>query len=168
MPSAMIICPADLQACARDECLSGFCESTGEIPLHECESCGAVIAAALAFGMCSGCVHAPNRGSDDFKLANVKASQTVDIRAFVAAADVPLQYFETPYFLAPGKRGEKVYALLRETLRKTSRIAIAQVVIRTTQHLAAVVVDGPALTMITLRYANELRSAEGMEFPAED
>ena len=106
--------------------------------------------------------------NDDFKLANVKASQTVDIRAFVPAADVALQFFETPYFLAPGKRGEKVYALLRETLRATGRIAIAQVVIRTTQHLAAVVVDGASLMLITLRYANELRSAEDIEFPAED
>ena len=106
--------------------------------------------------------------SDDFKLANVKASQTVDIRQFVPASDVPLQYFETPYFLAPGKRGEKVYALLRETLRATGRIAIAQVVIRTTQHLAAVVVDGDKLLMITLRYADELRKAEGIEFPPED
>ena len=106
--------------------------------------------------------------ADDFKLANVKASQTVDIRQFVPAADVPLQFFETPYFLAPGKRGEKVYALLRETLRATGRIAIAQVVIRTTQHLAAVVVDGDKLLMITLRYADELRKSEGIEFPPED
>ena len=105
--------------------------------------------------------------TDDFKIANVKASQTVDIKSFVPASAVPLQYFETPYYLAPGKRGEKVYALLRETLRSTGRIAIAQVVIRTTQHLAAVVVDGPSLLMITLRYANELRDAEGIEFPPE-
>ena len=104
---------------------------------------------------------------EDFKLANVKASQTVDIKSFVPASDVPLQFFETPYFLAPGKRGEKVYALLRETLRATGRIAIAQVVIRTTQHLAAVVVDGPSLMMITLRYADELRDAKGIEFPPE-
>ena len=104
---------------------------------------------------------------EDFRRANVKASQTVDIKAFVPAAEVPLQYFETPYYLAPGKRGEKVYALLRETLKATGRIAIAQVVIRTTQHLAAVIVDGPALLMITLRYANEIRGTEGIEFPAE-
>ncbi|MEP7083534.1 MAG: Ku protein [Betaproteobacteria bacterium] len=105
---------------------------------------------------------------EDFRRANVKASQTVDIKAFVPATDVPYQYFETPYYLAPGKRGEKVYALLRETLKATGRIAIAQVVIRTTQHLAAVVVDGPALMMITLRYANEIRAAEGIEFPSEE
>ena len=61
---------------------------------------------------------------EDFRRANVKASQTVHIKAFVPAREVPLQYFETPYYLAPGKRGEKVYALLRETLKATGRIAI--------------------------------------------
>ena len=105
---------------------------------------------------------------EDFRRANVKASQTVDIKAFVPAADIPLQYFETPYYLAPMQRGEKVYALLRETLRSTNRVAIAQVVIRTTQHLAAVVVDGPALVMMTLRYADEIRDRSELKFPSED
>ena len=104
---------------------------------------------------------------EDFRRANVKASQTVDIKAFVPASEVPLQYFETPYYLAPTQRSEKVYALLRETLRATKRIAIAQVVIRTTQHLAAVVVDGSALVMITLRYANEIRDTKELTFPPE-
>ena len=105
---------------------------------------------------------------EDFRQANVKASQTVEIKAFVPASDVPLQFFETPYYLAPSQRGEKVYALLRETLRATGRIAIAQVVIRTTQHLAAVVVDGPALVMMTLRYADEIRDPKELTFPPED
>ncbi|MEO8133881.1 MAG: Ku protein [Betaproteobacteria bacterium] len=104
---------------------------------------------------------------EDFRRANVKASQTVEIKAFVPASEIPLQYFETPYYLAPTKRGEKVYALLRETLRSTGRVAIAQVVIRTTQHLAAVVVDGPKLVMITLRYADEIRDARELTFPPE-
>src|SRR5678815_3237817 len=82
---------------------------------------------------------------EDFRRANVKASQTIDIRAFVPADEVAIEYFETPYYLAPGARGEKVYALLRETLRESKRIAIAEFVLRTTQHLAAVVVSGKAL-----------------------
>ena len=53
---------------------------------------------------------------EDFKQANVKATQTIDIRAFVDADEIPLEYYETPYYLAPGARGQKVYALLRETL----------------------------------------------------
>ena len=104
---------------------------------------------------------------EDFKQANVKATQTIDIRAFVAADEVPLEYYDTPYFLAPGPRGEKVYALLRETLKSTGRIAIAEVVIRTTPHLAAVVVNGKALMMNTLRYQDELRDPKGLDLPAE-
>ncbi|MEO8752285.1 MAG: Ku protein [Casimicrobiaceae bacterium] len=104
---------------------------------------------------------------EDFRQANVKATQTIDIQAFVPAEEIPLEYFETPYYLAPGTRGQKVYALLRETLRSTKRIAIAQVVIRTTQHLAAVVVHGRALMLNTLRYEDELRNMNGLDLPAE-
>jgi len=104
---------------------------------------------------------------EDFKRANVKATQTVDIRAFVGADEVAAEYFETPYYLAPDKRGQKVYALLRETLKATGRIAIAQVVIRTTAHLAAVVPNGRALMLITLRYQDELRPMKDLDLPPE-
>ncbi|MEO8133438.1 MAG: Ku protein [Betaproteobacteria bacterium] len=104
---------------------------------------------------------------EDFRRANVKASQTIDIMAFVDKDEIHPEYFETPYYLAPGKKGEKVYALLRETLKSTHRIAVAQVVIRTTQHLAAVLPNGRALMMVTLRYQDELRPATGLELPAE-
>jgi len=104
---------------------------------------------------------------EDFKRANVKATQTIDIQCFVAEDEVPVEYFETPYFLAPGARGQKVYALLRETLQASKRIAIAQVVIRTTQHLAAIVVKDRALMLNTLRYHDELVDPEGLDLPAE-
>ena len=103
---------------------------------------------------------------EDFRRANVEATQMIDIRAFVAAPEIPAQFYETPYYLAPGGRGEKVYALLRETLRSTGRIAVAEVVIRTTQHLAAVLPSARALMMVTLRYADEIRPASGLDLPA--
>src|SRR5215470_15310444 len=71
---------------------------------------------------------------EDFKRANVKASQTIEIDSFVPAGQIPPEFFETPYYLAPTERGQKVYALLRETLRATARAGIGQVVIRTAQH----------------------------------
>src|SRR5215211_1940117 len=74
---------------------------------------------------------------EDFKRANPKATQTIDIQAFVPVGSIPYEHFETPYYVAPSGKGQKVYALLRETLKATKRIAVAQVVIRTTQHLAA-------------------------------
>lgn len=104
---------------------------------------------------------------EDFRRANVKASRTIDIKAFVPVTEIPPQYYETPYYLAPADRGEKVYALLRETLRATGRVAVAQVVIRTTEHLAAVVPQGRALMLITMRHADELRGASGFELPSE-
>jgi len=102
---------------------------------------------------------------EDFRRANVEASKTVDIQAFVDAGEVPPLYFETPYYLAPGKRGEKAYALLRDALKKAGKIGIATVVIRTRQYLAALIPYGDVLLMNTIRYANELRPVEELGIP---
>lgn len=104
---------------------------------------------------------------EDFKRANIKASRTIEIQTFVAEDDISPEYFETPYYLVPGDRAEKVYALLRETLRSTQRLGVAQFVLRTTQHLVAVKPVGRALMLFTLRYADELRGTSGFELPAE-
>jgi DNA end-binding protein Ku len=100
---------------------------------------------------------------EDFKRANVKATQTVDIIAFVEAKAVAPTYFETPYYLTPDKRGEKGYVLLRETLKATNKIGIATVVIRTRQYLAALISTGDVIVLNTLRYQNELMSAKELE-----
>jgi DNA end-binding protein Ku len=102
---------------------------------------------------------------EDFRQANVKATQTVDIVGFVDAASVPPYYFDTPYYLEPGKRGEKGYTLLREVLRRTGRIGIANVVIRSRQHLAAVIPLERVLVLNTLRYENEIRSLSELALP---
>ncbi len=95
---------------------------------------------------------------EDFRRANVKATRTIDIKAFVPAKEIPAQYFETPYYLVPSGRGEKVYALLRETLKQSGRVAVAQVVIRTTQHLAVVAPIGRALSRRRSRAARPSKS----------
>jgi len=102
---------------------------------------------------------------EDLKRANVEATQTIDIMAFVDAADVPLTYYETPYYLAPSRGGGKVYALLRETLRKAGKLGIATVVMRTKQHLCALVCVEDKIVLNTLRYATEIRSAEELKLP---
>ncbi|MFC0254067.1 non-homologous end joining protein Ku [Massilia consociata] len=105
---------------------------------------------------------------EDLRRANPEATQTIDILAFVDAEDVSLLYFEQPYYLAPGKGGDKVYALLRETLRKAGKIGIARVVIRVKQHLAALVCVGDVIVMNTLRYADEIRDAGDLKIPTAD
>lgn len=105
---------------------------------------------------------------DDFKRANVEATQTIDILSFGDEDEIPSMYFETPYYLAPDKRGHKGYALLRETLKQTGKVAIANVVIRTRQYVAALLPVGDIIVMNTLRYANELRGTDELEVPSSN
>ena len=102
---------------------------------------------------------------EDFRRANVEASKTVEILAFVDAKEIPAPFFETPYYLAPGKRGEKAYVLLRETLKKAGKAGIASVVIRTRQYLAALFPQDEVLLLNTLRYADELRDVKDLDLP---
>jgi DNA end-binding protein Ku len=101
----------------------------------------------------------------DFKKANVKATQTIEIGRFVPASSIPPEYFETPYYLEPAKGGAKVYALLREALKRSGKIAVATFVMRGRQHLATVYPHGKALVLGTLRFAEELRSPDELELP---
>ena len=103
--------------------------------------------------------------AEDFRRANPEATRTVDIHAFVELADIAPQYFDTPYYLLPEKRGEKAYALLRETLQKAEKAGIATVVIRTKQYLAALVAQDELLVLNTLRYADELKEPAELKVP---
>jgi DNA end-binding protein Ku len=102
---------------------------------------------------------------EDFRRANPDASKTVDIVAFVDLAEIAPIYFETPYYLGPGKHGEKAYALLRDAMAKAGKAGIATVVIRTKQHLAALIPHDDALVLNTLRYYKELKKPEDLEIP---
>jgi DNA end-binding protein Ku len=95
-----------------------------------------------------------------------RSTQMVEIERFVPAEDISFLYYERPYYLAPTGRGEKVYALLREALKKSGRAGLARVVIQTRQHLAALLPHGPALVLNLLRWDADLRSCEGLGMPA--
>lgn len=105
---------------------------------------------------------------DDFRAANVEATQTIDVLAAVCADEIDPAYFSKPYFLEPSKQGRKAYALLRETLARAKRVALCNVVIRTRQHLAALVPNGDMLTLELLRYPHELRSPAELDLPSSN
>jgi DNA end-binding protein Ku len=104
---------------------------------------------------------------EDFKRANVKATQTIEIARFVESQVIPVEFYETPYYLEPAKGGAKVYALLRETLKRTGKTAVATFVMRGRQHLASVYPHGRALVLETLRFAEEIRQPDDLDLPAE-
>jgi DNA end-binding protein Ku len=105
---------------------------------------------------------------DDLRAANVEATQTIDVLAAVCAEEIDPKYFDKPYYLQPDKAGRKAYALLREALQREKRVALAKVVVRTRQHLAALVPDGDVLLLEMLRYPYELRDAGELDVPAGD
>ena len=101
----------------------------------------------------------------DFKAANPEATQTVEITAFVEAAEITPAHFVAPFILQPQKRAEKSYALLRDTLAKAGRVGVATVVMYRKQHLAIVHSDGRLLRLNTLRFADELVDPAMVEAP---
>jgi DNA end-binding protein Ku len=105
---------------------------------------------------------------EDFKTAALEQSKTIDILDFVKEDEIDPRYFETPYYLVPSKGGEKPYALLREAIRQTGSVGVGKIIIRQTQHLAAVKVVGDALVLEIMRFANELVEAKEFSFPSRE
>ncbi|WP_109482777.1 Ku protein [Paraburkholderia sp. C35] len=104
---------------------------------------------------------------EEIRAANPESTQTVDILAFVDAAEIPFLYLDTPYYLTPDRKGEKVYALLRDAMQATGKIGVANVVMHNKQHLAALIPVGPMLALNTLRWAAEVRPFDEFKVPEE-
>jgi len=102
---------------------------------------------------------------EDIKSAAADGREVVDVKAFVEAEAIGPEYFEKPYYLVPGKKAEKGYVLLREVLKRTGRIGIARVVIRTREYLSAVMPRGNALVLMLMRYPQELVDADDYKIP---
>ena len=102
---------------------------------------------------------------EDFRQANVEASQTIDIESFADRADITPEYFEQPYYLEPSAGGDKTYALLREAMAKSGKMAIGSFVMRSRQHLCALLAEDRVLLLNTLRFAEEIRPASELDLP---
>jgi DNA end-binding protein Ku len=102
---------------------------------------------------------------DDFKTAALEKTKTIDVLDFADAAEIDERYFETPYYLQPGKGSERAYALLREAIRESGKIGIAKIILRDTQHLAALEAIGDALVLTMMRFADELADLKDFDFP---
>ncbi|PXV55809.1 DNA end-binding protein Ku [Dyella jiangningensis] len=102
---------------------------------------------------------------EDIKSASPEGREAVEVETFVDGTSIGPEYFEKPYFLVPGKKAEKGYVLLRETLQRTGKVGIARVVIRTREYLSAVLPKGDSLMLVLLRYPQELIDADEYAFP---
>lgn len=99
---------------------------------------------------------------EDLASIPLENTKTIDILDFVELLQVDPIYFDKSYYLEPAAGGEKAYALIVEAMRQTGKIAIAKVMIRTKQSLAALRVKDDLLVMETIFYPDEIRSAAGL------
>ncbi|OZI34571.1 Ku protein [Bordetella genomosp. 10] len=102
---------------------------------------------------------------EEIEEAYPRTTQTIEILRFVEAGAVPFVYLERPYYVAPINKGQKVYALLRDTLAKAGKIAIAKVVIQTKQHLAALIPSGDGLVLDLMRWGDEVKPMDELDLP---
>ncbi|NYZ61340.1 Ku protein [Luteimonas deserti] len=103
---------------------------------------------------------------EDIASAAPESHESVDVEAFVDAGSIGTRFFEKPYVLVPGKKAEKGYVLLRETLKQTGKVGIARVVIRTREYLCAVLPEDDALILMLLRYPQELVEPGDYKLPS--
>ncbi len=104
------------------------------------------------------------------ELDNAAAEMTkaIEIEQFVDREEIGIRYFDRPYLVAPSGKSEKGYVLLREAISGAGKAGLARVVIRARQYLAALVVEGEALILELLHYADELQAIDEFELPGSD
>src|SRR3954447_13693987 len=103
---------------------------------------------------------------EDFARVDVEATQTVEISEFVKLEEVDPLLFNKPYYMEVEKGGDKAYDLLRDALAETGKIAIAKVVIKTRQHLAAIKPQKSGLMLELMHFPEELVDASEFKAPA--
>ena len=97
---------------------------------------------------------------EDLDRLDVELTKTIDICDFVDLDEIDPIYFRKAYYLAPQEGAEKPYRLLERALEETGKVAIAKVVIRNKQHLAALRASNGTLVLETMYYPDEVREPE--------
>jgi DNA end-binding protein Ku len=95
---------------------------------------------------------------EEIDAVRLESKKTIDLVRFVDAADIDYRYFERPYFLAPGNEmAAEGYVVIRDALRKTGKVGLAQITISGREWLVAIAPLEDGLVMEMLRYGEELR-----------
>lgn len=105
----------------------------------------------------------------DLEQLPVPTAKTVLIHNFIEAAEIDPIYYDKTYYLEPMDGGSRAYALLREAMSRSGRVALAQVAVRSRETLACLRVYGDrALAMETMLYPDEVRSVDRLKGLAGD
>ena len=104
---------------------------------------------------------------DDFAKASPEKSKTIEIQEFVDEASIDTTFYEMPYYLEPSKGGERAYALLREALKDSGKVAVGTFVMRTKENLCLLKPYNDMLLLLRLRFYEEIRDYSELNIPSE-
>lgn len=105
--------------------------------------------------------------SEDFDKASPEKSKIIEVNNFVDVSEIDSIYFENSYYVEPEKSGEKAYALLREALKKSGKVGVAQFVLRTVESLTVLKPMNEILVLSKIRFAQEIRAVDEFNLPAK-
>lgn len=98
---------------------------------------------------------------DELDNIALDSNRTIDIDQFVPRTEIDDLYVVRPYYLVPdGKVGHDAYAVIRDTIRATGKVALARLVLTNREHVVALEARGKGLVGLLLRYPYEVRAAE--------
>ncbi len=102
---------------------------------------------------------------EDFKKANARKTGTIEILSFADVSMIDERYYSKPYFIIPEDKSVKAYALLRDAIRRTGMAGVARFVLREKEHIALIKINSELMTLIQLRYEDELLDPEEFKIP---
>jgi DNA end-binding protein Ku len=95
-------------------------------------------------------------GDDELAALDPEATRTIDIEQFVDLDEIDPIFYDAAYYVAPDRGAGKPYALLTRAMEEQGKVAIARLVMRTKQYLAALRPKKGMLVMSTMVYADEV------------
>ena len=104
---------------------------------------------------------------EELKKAAPKKSKLIEVMNFTSEKEIPIKNINKPYYIEPDAKAEKAYVLFREALKKSNKVGIAKIIMHDKEHLGIIQPEDNALMLITLRFHDEVRTAESLKIPAK-
>jgi DNA end-binding protein Ku len=98
---------------------------------------------------------------DEIDAVKLESKKTLELTQFVDADEIPVLYYEKPYFVVPADDlAEEAFIVLREALRRTKKVGLGQLAMRGREYVVSLKPCGRGMVLETLRYADEVNKAQ--------
>lgn len=103
-----------------------------------------------------------------FEKASPQVFKSIDIEEFVDLKEIDNIYYSKPYYMQPEGKNKKAYVLLREALKKTKKVGVAKIIIRSKESLGLIIPHDHALLLYLIHFSDEIREEDSIHLPKED